>query len=204
MKLHGGSRGSLWQNSLSHSSDTQPNSLPIPSAGQGRSSWSRGRAHLRSSLRWPCLFLALAFICSLSHLSSSLSDCVSKQILSQRIALKPNDALVCSIPLRGQAKGGWSCPQYMSGFDFWGGVGYLEQGRGFSAAQLDAVKKKDLNLLLIWKKEIKQGGREARRELLYFFKGTSLCQPLCWAVHAIRCSAPSFSVILNSRWPSRQ
>lgn len=44
MKLHGGSRGALWQRLLSHSSDTQPHSLLTPSAGQGRSSWSRGKS----------------------------------------------------------------------------------------------------------------------------------------------------------------
>lgn len=142
MKLQGGSRGSLWQRSLSRSSDSSPIACPPLRLDREGAADQGGKAHLRSSLRWPCLFLALAFICSLSHLGSSLLDCVSKQILSRWIAMKPNDALACSIPLRGQAKGGWSCPPVHVRVCIWGGVSYLEQRRGFRQHGLMQSKKR--------------------------------------------------------------
>lgn len=60
--------------------------------------------------------------------------------------MKPNDALACSIPLRGQAKGGWSCPPVHVRVCIWGGVSYLEQRRGFGQHGLMQSKKRASHL----------------------------------------------------------
>lgn len=138
MKLHGGSRSSLWQ-----CCDTKPSSLPRPPAGQGRSSWSRGKstfeefpemAMLISSFGFHLLFVTSWFI--------PFGLCVKIDLV--RIALK-NLMIpwLVQYPWGARQKEPGAAP---SNVRVWigGGIGYLEQRRGFSAAWLDAMKEKRL------------------------------------------------------------